>query len=595
MSEPAPGVETRWLSQAEWFWALALLFVGVASRLTFATLFPTNPGSDFDGLTQMATRLSNSFFGSGGEGWDFYNPGMPVLLSLAFRILPGAHADVARLVTATATGLAPLIPFFVLRSAAPLRTRLLSGFLLALWPGQIAFSGVVAQDNWVVLPTIALGSLCARCLLLRRDGYPLLSAALFALGAYIRQEMIIVLVPLALAAAGLGSVRGRALTRPALRFGIALAALLLAFASQRWIMTGRFALTTEHSGTSLLGAYMPGAAATYWSVPSPYVAANEPQILDDPPHEEERMRALAFRELARRPGYHLLRMFSGAIDNLKRVDSADLRLSLTEPNAMPPARRQAALALANAISGPLDHILHSLHFLCYVPAIGLELLIIALAAREAFSLRPRQVAAVALACALSLWGLSASATSVRAYVLRHDFDVRPTYALAGPGKSRLWCTVENGQLLIWGDGLAAFGILGDTPQSAHLPCKLIAAEETSALALELRNDCRAPCPHQDVAVRVVVDGREVVAEDASAFAGGGRAVPLGRVSAERPTPVDLFIERGRGDARVTLQLSDARPGDRRPSRRGVRGRQRAHPCDLLGLCSRVEVVIPASW
>ena len=132
-----------------------------------------------------------------------------------------------------------LLPFLIWRHVLSYHWRVVAGGLLALWPGQVFVSGVVLQDNWVLIPTIALACLAVRRL---RDpaarGRPLTSALLYGAGLGIRQEMAIVLIPLALVAgtspAGSGSRR-----RDLARFGIPVVVILLALAAQRRLATGK--------------------------------------------------------------------------------------------------------------------------------------------------------------------------------------------------------------------------------------------------------------------------------------------------------------------------------------------------------------------
>jgi hypothetical protein len=144
---------------------LLLLILGLAPRLAFVTRFPTIPVSDFHTLVSFGLYLRDHGLTSNSWFWMF-NPGVPLVLSGLFRIFPTIDpATVARLATAFACGLLPILPFLIWRGVLPLWLRLLAGASLALWPGQILFSGVVAQDNWVLLPSIALAALAVRALL----------------------------------------------------------------------------------------------------------------------------------------------------------------------------------------------------------------------------------------------------------------------------------------------------------------------------------------------------------------------------------------------------------------------------------------------
>ena len=91
--------------------------------------------------------------------WQSFNVGLPVVLCGLFHIFPKQDSgDVARLATALVNGLLPLLPFFLWRGVLSLRLRVLAGAALALWPGQVLFSGVVAQDNLTFFPSIALAA-----------------------------------------------------------------------------------------------------------------------------------------------------------------------------------------------------------------------------------------------------------------------------------------------------------------------------------------------------------------------------------------------------------------------------------------------------
>ncbi|HEY9422878.1 MAG TPA: hypothetical protein VIW92_15810, partial [Thermoanaerobaculia bacterium] len=188
---------------------LALLsFLGLVPRLAFIAAFPTIPTSDFRNLVRFGLHLRDHGLTSFDWSWQFFSPGLPVVLSGLFGIAPDADPDAAaRLATAVACGLTPVLPFVIWRGILPFWTRLLAGAMLALWPGQAMFSGVVAQDNWVLPPTVALGALAGRALLSSR-AWPVAAGLLYALGVAMRQEMLVALLPLLLAAAGVGDRTG---------------------------------------------------------------------------------------------------------------------------------------------------------------------------------------------------------------------------------------------------------------------------------------------------------------------------------------------------------------------------------------------------
>ena len=192
--DDAPGRETLAVA--------ALLILGVGLRLAVVLDFPTIAFSDFRALLDFGLEMRRSW-APGTWHWIQFNPGLAMALSVVFAIFPDPETA-ARHATAGLTGLLPLLPFLMWRPFLSLGWRFLAGLLLALWPGQVFFSGVVAQENWALAPTVALGALAVR--VLRAPGTrarPLLSGFLLAAAAAVRQELLIVLIPAALAAAGL--------------------------------------------------------------------------------------------------------------------------------------------------------------------------------------------------------------------------------------------------------------------------------------------------------------------------------------------------------------------------------------------------------
>ena len=137
-------------------WGALLLALGLASRLLMAIAFPVRPISDFSGVLSFALAMRDQSIAAPGYYWDVFNVGPPLVLSVLLRLFPHDPEATARLTTAVWTGLMPLLPFVIWRRAMPLWVRVLAGALLAVWPGQVLFSGVVAQDNWVTPPTVAV-------------------------------------------------------------------------------------------------------------------------------------------------------------------------------------------------------------------------------------------------------------------------------------------------------------------------------------------------------------------------------------------------------------------------------------------------------
>jgi hypothetical protein len=307
------------LDLRELAWAALLAVLGVLPRLALAVVYPTQPYSDFRQLIVFGQVLHGESLVAESWHWEFFNPGLPTALSLLFRLVPGHDDTVARLGTAVLCGLLGLLPFLLWRGVLPFRVRFLTGLALALWPGQIAFSGVVAQDNWVLLPTVALACLAVRALYGGTGRLaPLAAGALFVFALVTRQEMLVTLFPVALVAAGFWVVRPGGSWRAGhtwhLRrlagFAAAAGLFLLLFATQRYLATGRFTVLTKHTGTTVLSAYIPGATLNYWADPVAYVASVRPDLVLDRARFQKEALRLTLDEVRRRPGFHALRIAS---------------------------------------------------------------------------------------------------------------------------------------------------------------------------------------------------------------------------------------------------------------------------------------------
>jgi hypothetical protein len=558
--------DPRW----EWLGLAVLLAAGLLSRIAFVTLFPTRPVSDFRALVDFALRMRDQSLVTGGFYWDLLSPGLPVTLSLLLRLFPASPDTAARLATAVATGLLPGLPYLLWRGVQPRWVRLLAGGLLALWPGQILFSSVVAQDNWVLLPAVALGALAVRSVAGRR-GHPVAAGLLYALGVAFRQEMLVALVPLMLAAA-LG-VRGtspwrwrRALLVCALTFS----GPLLLLALQRQAASGRFALTTRHGGLSLLGSYIPGSTADGWADPIPYIAAVQPALLED--LEQVRLQAgrLAWRAALARPRFHAERIAAFTLDSTVGSEEANLVWSLSSPDLFPPADQPRALALAHAAGRDLRiemaillalfltaallawrdpavwalcatialkvgiHAVAVLQGRFFLVITALQILVIALGAREAARRASlRAPAAILAGSALLATGVFLVAPRAVAAVRARDVIPQYTYRFSlspGLGAPRaLDCTVRQGLLTAVSQTSATLETFHVDPAPGEVAAADCTARPSASLLVLRVLDPYAPggLPERMVQ-RVLVDGREVFGHDVAAEPGTGWAeVPLG--------------------------------------------------------------------
>jgi hypothetical protein len=560
---------------------LLLLLLGLAPRLAFVTRFPTIPFSDFNALVLFGQHLHDHGPIANGWFWEYFNPGLPVVLSVLFRIFPGDPANVARLATAFACGLLPVLPFLIWRGVLPFWVRLLAGVSLALWPGQIFFSGVVAQDNWVLLPVVALAALAVRALVSSAPTWPVTAGLLYVAGIAIRQEMLIVLLPLFLAAAG---VTFRAGWRRVAAASLAAGLPLMALVAYRGAATGRFTLSSEHAGLAILGAYIPGAAVNAWTDPYPFVASVRPDLLRDRKALLSQASLLAFREARRRPGFQATRILSSVVTFSVAGEAGSLYWSLQAPEVLPAALHERGTALTLLAARPLRYemagiqglflaalivgvwrrnrailVLTSVVLLKYgihaviasqgryfYAATAWEILAIAVAAYEVRTapvgrrLVPMLTLALGLGVAFSL-GLLLVRFRLELYVQSHDIDQQRTYRFpmeVPDHGAALDCVVNRGLLVslsIPRDSMqnAAIRTLqGDPPpgDAATAVCELTGTGKARPLTLEVL-DPYAPGGFPDrMLQRVEIDGVEVFSHDIAKEPGSGWAhISLGNV------------------------------------------------------------------
>jgi hypothetical protein len=610
-----PGARQDGGARREWLGLALLLAAGLLSRLVFVTVFPTTPISDFNGLVQFGLWMRDRSIVTGGFFWDLFNPGLPLILSLILRVFPSAPETAARLSTAIATGLLPVFPYLLWRGVQPRWVRLLAGGLLALWPGQIFFSSVVAQDNWVLIPAVALGSLAVRSL--ATQGHPVAAGLLYALGVAIRQEMLVALLPLLLGAAlGAGSRRWR---RSLLLCALAAGLPLLLLALQRRAATGRFALTSEHGGMTVLGSYIPGSTVNGWGNPVSYVAAVEPDLLEDPPKLRRRAMRLALREALARPAFHAVRITAFTLEYAVDGEAGNLVWSLTSPLVLPPAAQPRAQGFARFAS-PLLHFemplllalfLASLLLARRHPAVwllaaaialkvgihaftvtqgryflastALQILGIALGAREAAGRSSRRSTAAALAlggvAAAAAWHLAPKGV---AWVQARDVDPPRTYRFSispAPGEPRsLDCKVERGRLITASETGAVLETFDADPspgEKAVADCVFRASAPSAPLVLRLLDPYDPGGSPGRMVQRVVVDGREALVHDVAAQPGSGwTEIPLGSPGPAQRMAVTVEVVAVRPDpglswgraASTSFELAHARPTPPAPTR-----------------------------
>ena len=553
------------LSRRELGAALLLFVLSVGVRLAFVLRFPTLPVSDFRGLVAFGLHLRDHGLAAPGWFWMQFNPGMPMILSTLFRLAPsGSAAALARTATVVWTGLLPLLPFLLWRGFVAFAFRVAAAALLALWPGQVFFSGVVAQDNWVLVPAVALACLAARRLLDPASRTHAVAAGLlYAAAIAIRQEMLFVLLPVLFAAS---------LSRDPRRLAREVVFLLLAgglplglLAVQRGRATGRYTVTTEHTGLALLGSFVPGAFAAGWIDPRPWLAATNPSLLENPKLVQARAGTLALAEARRRPRFHLARVGVESLRLAMQSDAENLFWSVGAPSALPPdrakaaelllrrvkpalfvqlgliqgaflaalavavARRDAAVLVvsASALAKLLLHAIASPMSRLMLPATALELVAIGLALPEWPRLSRRFRTAIVLVAIAAPLALSAAIPRLEKAVLERDPVQASSYRfpldIAGVRK-HAWCDVDRGRLqsLEWSRAAIVLGRADPEPgDTARAVCTLPPVRAGESLVLRVEDRYGPGGFPGRVVERVELDGREVLRHDVAAqsFAG----------------------------------------------------------------------------
>ena len=573
----------------EWTAGVLLLVLSVGTRLAFVSLYPVMPFFDFVQIVHFGVLLRDQGLSAAGWYWSQFNPGLPVLLALLFRLFPRDPIATARTATAIATGLVPLAPFLLWRRVLAFRWRVLAGALLALWPGQIFFSGAPALDNWVLLPAVGLASLAVRRLLDPDDaGHPVGAGLLYCAAFVIRQEMVLVLFPVLLAAAIAPRQRRPARAWRNLAVVAALVAVtVVAVAVQRHAATGRFRIGSEHGALGLYGSFAPGSSGSGWIDARAFAAVQDPSALDGSLFGSQRAYLrLTWAEAMRRPGFHLMRMAAWMPRLALNADADDLYWSVGGDRALPPDRRDAGRRFQNrwapwlrvelaAVQGlfvaavfvglrrrnPAILILSLcvlLKFLIHalispvgrlvVPALALELLAIPLgfAALAGRPVKERlRYAALAAGFAVLLF---VATPLVAAFVMSRDSPRLPgvrRFALDAGAGCRLRCELASGALA----GLATNWARLETADggAARVACAVPVLEADETIVLKL-HDFASPGGSPTAGMSVRVDGRAPLEIPAAELAGGPREIEVASAS-------DAMIELRGGDPGASVAFA----------------------------------------
>jgi len=324
-----------------------VLVAGLMLRIWLTTQYPTLPVSDFKRVVDFAADIAHQGPFVDVWHWSLLNAGASTFLAVFMALLPGDTETIARTTTMLAMAAVPLLPFVMLRGVLPDSARILATGLIALHPALILFSGVTAQDNWVTLPALALGCLAVRNCVRMGAGSPAWAAILWGLSLYVRQEMLLVMLPLAIAAA-VPMDRTWFRSKAMLVFVACAVMMIVAVGGQRYFATGKFRVTSEHGGTSLLGSYIPGAGFG-WIPFESYVASVDPKLADDPDRMAREGTRMAVAEIMKRPMFHFVRRAEALAYSATGGDGTLTYWSL-QGDAQEPERATEAGALAGRLA-----------------------------------------------------------------------------------------------------------------------------------------------------------------------------------------------------------------------------------------------------
>ena len=324
-----------------------ILVAGLMLRTWLTTQYPTIPVSDFKRVVDFADDIARHGPFVDVWHWSLLNAGASTLLAAFLALVPGDTEAIARTTTMLAMAALPLLPFVMLRGVLSDPARILATGLIALHPALVLFSGVTAQDNWVMLPALGLGCLAVRNCVRVGVGSPVWAAFLWGGSLFVRQEMLLVMLPLAIAAAV--PLHCRWFRSKAMLVFLACAVMMIvAVGGQRYLATGNFRVTSEHGGTSLLGSYSPGAGFG-WIPFESYVASLDPELADNPERMAREGARIAVAEVMQRPMFHFVRRAQALAYSATGGDGTLTYWSL-QGDAQAPERSVRAAALAGRLA-----------------------------------------------------------------------------------------------------------------------------------------------------------------------------------------------------------------------------------------------------
>jgi len=245
--------------------ALVILIAGALARIWWLTEVNTQPQTDFAWYFQRATELSQNLGYRTEHGHTAYwPPGFSFALALLFKIT-GPSLIAAKIFNATLTLLCGILTCTITYRLIGSRTlSCAAGLLVALSPGMIAYSGILASE-----PLYTALTLWAIHTVLWAQGYPRWGIAGFLVGLATLVRPQAILLPFALIFAPTPTSEYR---KPKKRIALALCFILAITAITPWLIRNArthhaFIFISANGGDNLWIGHNPNATGNYQTPP----------------------------------------------------------------------------------------------------------------------------------------------------------------------------------------------------------------------------------------------------------------------------------------------------------------------------------------
>ncbi|MEM9882648.1 MAG: glycosyltransferase family 39 protein [Planctomycetota bacterium] len=293
MTDPTPGSDTpgsdaptRKPVRVPWFWRILVLAVVV--RVAWAVLVPVVPVSDPGAYDTMARNLA------AGHGYslepfredanpDDFTPtaywavGAPAVYAAGFAVFGDTYAPVVavNLIANVAT-----IAFVMLLAARWLTPRhaTAAGLCLALWPGQIGFTTLLASELLFAFGLLAAVYAWHRLEAGRGFVRVPVVGVLLGLTCLVRPTALLVPVLLVIVAVAQNKEGLRGVIKPTLHAGLAavvMIAVVLPWSFRNQRALGEFVLVSANSGANFWMGNHPGTDGVYAVLPPETAAMSE--------------------------------------------------------------------------------------------------------------------------------------------------------------------------------------------------------------------------------------------------------------------------------------------------------------------------------